>query len=468
MQAIHSNSSTGPGNNHIALSARDLGKCYRIYKFPKDKLKEVLLLGRRIYYREFWALRDVSFDLSTGETVGIVGRNGSGKSTLLQIICGTLAPTSGTANIYGRVSALLELGSGFSPEFTGKENVYMNASILGLSRKEIDACYDKIVEFADIGDFIDQPVRMYSSGMYVRLAFAVAINVEPQVLVVDEALSVGDEIFQRKCFSRIRDLKKKGCSILFVSHSGGTVIDLCDRAMLLDRGECILSGDPKEVVENYHKLINAPHEKQDRLREEIRSRRPSIKNQGARPAPRRDQKPFYDPGLVPKTTVRYVSRGAEIVDPKITTVDGEIVNNLIGGQDYIYCYKVRFHEAAFQVRFGMLIKTLTGFELGGAFSSTTEDAIPVVQAGTVIDVQFRFTCHLLPAVYFLNCGVLGTIDGAEEFHDRLVDAVMFRVQSEKGSRATAMVDFRISSRITFNDSPMGEATGARGPVDPPI
>ncbi|MBI4963561.1 MAG: ABC transporter ATP-binding protein [Desulfomonile tiedjei] len=447
---------SGPENKDIAVSARDLGKCYRIYRFPKDKLKEVLLLGRRFYHREFWALRDVSFDLNKGETVGIVGRNGSGKSTLLQIICGTLAPTTGTAEIYGRVSALLELGAGFSPEFTGKENVYMNASILGLSRKEIDERYQEIVEFADIGDFINQPVRTYSSGMYVRLAFAVAINVEPQVLVVDEALSVGDEIFQRKCFSRIRALKKKGCSILFVSHSGATVIELCDRAMLLDKGECVLSGDPKQVVSNYHKLISAPREDQERLRDELRSRKgptearlekESVDTERLGRVRQTGEKPFYDPDLVPKTTVRYVSRGAEISNPVITALDGEIVNNLVGGDEYLYCYTVRFHEEASSVRFGMLIKTVTGFELGGAKDATFDEAILVVEAGTVVDVKFRFSCSLLPGVYFLNCGVVGNVEGVETFLDRCVDAVMFRVMPQPDMRPAGIVDFRIRASI---------------------
>lgn len=445
------------GDYHIALSVRELSKCYRIYRFPKDKLKEVVLLGRHTYHKEFWALRDVSFEVNKGQTLGIVGRNGSGKSTLLQIVSGTLTPTTGTVDICGRVSALLELGSGFSPEFTGKENVYMNASILGLSRQEIDERYDEIVEFADIGDFIDQPVRTYSSGMYVRLAFAVAISVEPRILVVDEALSVGDEIFQRKCFARIRSLKERGCSILFVSHSGATVIDLCDSAVLLDRGERLLSGDPKQVVANYHKLISAPHEEQDRLREEIRSggetgvERPEIETSeseqlGSVRQP--EEKPFYDPGLVPKTTVRYVSRGAEILDPKITTLDGERVNNLIGGQDYIYRYKVRFQEAAFEVRFGMLIKTITGFELGGAVTTATlEGSIPKVASGRVVDVKFRFSCLVAPGVYFLNCGVLGTVEGIHRFLDRSIDAIMFRVMSEPNLRTTGIVDFRIRHSV---------------------
>ncbi|MCP4664724.1 MAG: ABC transporter ATP-binding protein, partial [Deltaproteobacteria bacterium] len=253
----------------VSISVRHLGKCYNIYKNPQDKLKEVLSFGRRTFHREFWALRHVSLDVKKGETVGIVGRNGSGKSTLLQIICGTLAPTTGSVRIQGRVAALLELGSGFNPEFTGRENVFMNAAVLGLSTEEIHERYQSILDFADIGDFVEQPVKTYSSGMQVRLAFAVAVNVDPDILVVDEALAVGDEIFRRKCFSRIHEMKERGATILFVSHSAGAVIELCDRAYLLDRGEAILNGVPKTVISKYHQLIYAPPAEQEGLRAEI-------------------------------------------------------------------------------------------------------------------------------------------------------------------------------------------------------
>jgi lipopolysaccharide transport system ATP-binding protein len=442
----------------IVLSIRNLGKRFRLYNFPKDKLKEVLLLGRRMYSHEFWAVRDVSFDLRLGETLGIVGRNGSGKSTLLQMICETVAPTTGTVDIFGRVSALLELGSGFDPDFTGKENVYMNASILGLSRREIDDRYVDIVKFADIGDFIHQPVRMYSNGMYVRLGFAIAVSVEPQILVVDEALAVGDEMFQRKCFSRIRSLKAKGCTILFVSHSGPTVMDLCDRAMLLDKGECILMGSPKEVVANYHRLISAPRDVQDGLRAtilatgETQTDRESTGSHHPALGEAEDDwsnEAFFDPELVPKTTVRYVSRGAEISNPRITTLEGEQVNNLVSGHDYYYTYEVRFHEQGHSVRFGMLIKTMTGFELGGTSGIDGEKDHSIIPARTDALVRMKFSCMLLPGTYFVNCDVLGTIDEVDVFLDRCIDAVMFRVLPVHEMNAAGMVDFRISTRIAL-------------------
>ena len=209
-------------SSEIAIKVENLSKCYQIYAQPRDRLKQFVLprlqriAGKspKQYFREFWALKDVSFEVKKGETVGIIGRNGSGKSTLLQMICGTLNPTGGTIQTNGRTAALLELGSGFNPEFTGRENVYLNGAVLGLTNDEIDNRFDDIASFADIGDFIEQPVKTYSSGMVVRLAFAVAVNVDPQILVVDEALSVGDELFQRKCYSRIETIKDKGATII--------------------------------------------------------------------------------------------------------------------------------------------------------------------------------------------------------------------------------------------------------------
>jgi len=218
------------------ISATNLGKCYQLYANPQDRLKQFLWRGRRQYFREFWSLRDVSFDIMPGEVLGIVGRNGAGKSTLLQLVCGTLTPTTGKVTVKGRIAALLELGAGFNPEFTGRENVLMSAAIMGLSQKEIAARFEEIVDFSGIRDFIDQPVKTYSSGMYVRLAFSVAINVDPDILVVDEALSVGDGEFARKSFDRILALKNAGKTILFCSHSMYQIEALCGRAMWLDRG----------------------------------------------------------------------------------------------------------------------------------------------------------------------------------------------------------------------------------------
>ena len=259
------------------IEVAGLAKCFHTYERPGDRLRQALVpplqrwLGRppSQYYREFWALRDVSLSIGRNETVGIVGRNGSGKSTLLQCICGTLTPTMGTVRTQGRIAALLELGSGFNPEFSGRDNVFMNGAVLGLSRAEVEQRFDAIAAFADIGAFLDQPVKTYSSGMAVRLAFSVAINLNPDVLVVDEALSVGDELFQRKCFARIETLKAEGMTVLFVSHSGATVVDLCDRAVLLDGGELLSIGKPGEIVSRYQKLLYAPATEREQVRNEI-------------------------------------------------------------------------------------------------------------------------------------------------------------------------------------------------------
>lgn len=243
----------------IAISVKNLSKCYQIYDRPSDRLKQFIfprlqkLFGvrPRQYFREFWALNDVSFDIKKGETVGIIGRNGGGKSTLLQMVCGTLTPTAGEIQVNGRVAALLELGAGFNPEFSGKDNIFMNGALLGLKEAEIQDRYDAIVAFADIGMFVDQPVKTYSSGMFVRLAFAIAANVEPSILIIDEALAVGDIAFQAKCMSRLRDLMDRGTTILFVSHDLSSVRNICKQVLWLKQGRAVDFGSPKNVVEAY-------------------------------------------------------------------------------------------------------------------------------------------------------------------------------------------------------------------------
>lgn len=246
-------------SNEIAIRVSNISKCYEIYENPKDRLKQFLMprirryLGKTSipYFREFWALKDINFDIKRGETVGIIGRNGSGKSTLLQLICGTLNPTNGEIEVRGRVAALLELGSGFNPEFSGRENVYLNASVLGLRKEEIDDCFEEIVKFADIGEFIDQPVKTYSSGMYVRLAFSVIVHVKADILVVDEALSVGDMYFQAKCMAHLNRLIEEGVTVLFVSHDVNAVKALCNRAIYLEHGKLVAWGGTQEVVNAY-------------------------------------------------------------------------------------------------------------------------------------------------------------------------------------------------------------------------
>src|SRR5690242_6652829 len=437
-----SHGSRSPGSSRRAraspMSSEDfsirvdrLSKRYEIYAQPAHRLKQMILpraqramrRSARTYFNEFWALRDVSFDVRKGETVGIVGRNGSGKSTLLQMICGTLNPTLGTVAVNGRVAALLELGAGFNPEFTGRESVRLSGLLYGLSEHELNARFDAILDFAGIGDFIDQPIKTYSSGMYVRLAFAVAINVSPDVLVVDEALSVGDEAFQRKCFARIDAIRDAGATILFVSHATGTVMELCDRAILLDEGEMIADDTPKFVVSRYHKLLYAPADKAVAVREAIRQESVAVNAGAALPAIRSkarcgssnktptavndveirnvEESAYFDEAMSPLSTVHYPSRGALISAPRIETLMGRQVNVLFPGREYIYTYDVLFQAAAAGVRLGMMIKTITGLELGGAATPSLASGMSVA-AGQRLQARFHFRAMLASGVYFMN------------------------------------------------------------------
>ena len=343
------------------------------------------------------ALRDVSFEVKRGESVALVGRNGSGKSTLLQIICGTLNPTSGIVETSGRVAALLELGSGFNPDFTGRENVFLNGAIMGLSRSEIADRYDAIVAFADIGNFLDQPVKTFSSGMLVRLAFSVAINSSPEVLVVDEALGVGDELFQRKCYSRIAELQRNGVTLLFVSHSPAAVVELCDRALLLDGGELLLDDEPKNTVAQYQRLIYAPAHTREALRKQIRTDSPAASREehGSLSVIYSEAThASFDPSLISQSCVEFEDRGVRVENPRIETTLGERVNSLVRGETYCFRYDAIFSSEAARVRFGMSIKTTVGFPLGGALSNTDSSEIPSVAGGVRASVTFNFECRL--------------------------------------------------------------------------
>lgn len=447
----------------ITIRANNLAKRYEIYTQPADRLKQMILprLQRwarrpvRRYFNEFWALNDVSLDIKRGETVGIVGRNGSGKSTLLQLICGTLSPTAGNVDVRGRVAALLELGSGFNPEFTGRENAYLNATVLGLSREEINALFDDIVAFADIGEFIEQPVKTYSSGMYIRLAFAVAISVTPDILIVDEALSVGDEAFQRKCFARIDSIRDAGTTVLFVSHSAGAVVQLCDRAILLEQGKLLMEGRPKQVVTTYQRLLYAPIEKREQVRDEIEispSGESSTHGLGsdddkydladpqATLISKNDlsQAERYEPNLKPQSTVSYASHGAEIHDPHLVNKQGKRVNVLIPGNEYFYRYKVEFTAPATRVTFGMMLKSITGVELFGMSSHSVGDAVDRVDAGDLYELEFRFRSRFLPGTYFTNAGCNGCSElGETGFLHRLVDAAIFKIEEKETDRDKA-------------------------------
>ncbi|MGB3238023.1 MAG: ABC transporter ATP-binding protein [Geitlerinemataceae cyanobacterium] len=448
----------------IAISIANISKCFKQYSHPTDRLKEIIQ-PRQKRGQEFWALRDVSLEVPRGQTLGIVGRNGSGKSTLLQIIVGTLTPTTGSVRVNGRISALLELGSGFNPEFTGRQNVFFNGQLLGLNPREIEERFESIEAFADIGEFIDRPVKTYSSGMFVRLAFSVATSVDPHVLVVDEALSVGDEAFQRKCFARIESIKSRGGTILFVSHSATAIVELCDRAVLLDRGELLLSSKPKVVVDRYHKLIYAPGDRYEAIREEIRLNREEEPQRNAKGMSSQDWElvqptvlgEFYDPGLVPKNTLSYISRGAKILDPKILTLDNTQVNYLLGRKEYVYTYSVTFFNTVHKVRFGMLVKTVSGLELGGISCPGESQDVEFVEPGNTVTVRFRFQCCLNPGVYFLNAGVSGIVDGTFTYLARYIDIAMFRVQPDSDSMASGIIDLSIEPSLTV-DAELAEAT----------
>lgn len=394
----------------------------------------------------FTALRSISFEAYQGETLGIVGHNGSGKSTLLQVICGVLQATQGQVAVEGRIAALLELGSGFNPEFTGRENIFFNARLLGLSHQETKQRLDTIVDFADIGPFLDRQVKTYSSGMMLRLAFAVAINIEPQILIIDEALSVGDAAFQRKCQSKLKQLKAQGVTLLFVSHAAGQVIELCDRAILLDKGELLMTGTPKEVVHSYHKLLHMSDESErEAFRAQIINGQQQSAVQAVRSTPSAQQsQTHWTSDLIPKSTVWYAKQGAEIINPRIENSQGQVVNVLVAGETYSYCFSVQAERDVFEVGFGMMIKTINGVEIGGATSTKNhEKRIDYLKASYHVDVCFTFKCSLQKGTYFLNCGCSGIIDGQRQFLHRGVDVAMFSV-IEDNQDATGIVDMGIS------------------------
>lgn len=441
----------------MVIKVSSLGKSYHIYESPASRLLQMAFHGRKKFYKEFWALRNLSFRIEKGETVGIVGRNGSGKSTLLQLICGVLQPTTGTVDVSGKVAALLELGSGFNPEFSGRENVFLNGALLGMSRKQIESRFSDIERFADIGEFIDQPVKKYSSGMGVRLAFSVAIHSQPEILIVDEALAVGDELFQRKCFSRIEEIKRSGATILFVSHSGATIIELCDRALLVDAGELLASGKPKEILGQYQRLLYAPKDKQPAIRGQIRESflatyaAPAVVKGKSVAEPATSVEVVasrYDPSFKSKSAVSYGGVAAQILDVHIVDDSGNKVNCLVRNEVYRYRYRVRFTESARWVRFGMMIKTVKGQELGGAVSARRmEERVEVISAASEVDVEFSFRCSLNPSTYFMNAGVLGFDGGEERYLHRVLDALVFKVLPDDIGTPTGFIDFDCKPRL---------------------
>jgi lipopolysaccharide transport system ATP-binding protein len=441
-----------------------ISKDFKIFDNEKNKFLN-MLNEKWGEFRTFKALTDISLNIKKGETVGLVGSNGAGKSTLLQILCGTLAPCSGTLTIEGKIGALLELGAGFNPEYTGIENAKFYCSLMGLSQANIAEKLPKILEFADIGDFINQPVKTYSSGMFVRLAFSVVIHVEPEILIIDEALAVGDEAFQAKCHSKINQLKLKGTTIFFVSHSAQSVISLCDRAVLLDHGELLMDGDPKTVIAHYQKLLYTPQEKRDEFRTHLKNlnieeylqahkekatENKSSVTKGDNHSSKKDvvQEDHFDSSLITQP-IYYDNKGAEISDAHIKNQHDQSVNVIHKNGIYRLCYKVSFTQDVANVRFTFMIKHANGTHLGGGLSAARPElGIDFVKANTTLDIAIEFSAMLNPAVYLTNAAVYGDVGRGNEFIGRVIDIMMFRIQPYDECTARESIDFNFSFRVS--------------------
>jgi len=412
----------------VALRVEKVSKQYRIYERPGDRLKESLSRGLLRRHKEFWALRDVEFEIEAGTTVGIIGPNGCGKSTLLQIISGTLAPTHGDVWHEGRIAALLELGAGFDPEFTGFENVYMNAGLLGLSRRETDALFPAIERFAEIGPFLYQPVKTYSSGMYVRLAFAIAASVEPDILIIDEALAVGDAVFQHRCLRRINELHERGATVLFVSHDAAAVRALCSRAIMLRAGCLIADGKPVDVLNLYQKIIM---EREQAYDAETGAASSAVKTE--------------DDGTL--ATLSYAYRhgdgsaeilGAELTDPAQARV--EIVES---GEPLTLRVVVRFNQAVDDPVIGFLFRNSHGIHAYGTNTKEQQIEFGAVPAGEVIEVSFAFDCWLGVDQYTISLAVHSREGQA---YDWLDAALFLRVTSLTLTEGVANLNARATSR----------------------
>jgi lipopolysaccharide transport system ATP-binding protein len=448
-------------NNDIAISTKNLSKVYKLYKSPKDRLKEALHPKRKKYHKDFYALKNINLEIKKGEVIGIVGKNGSGKSTLLKILSRVLTPTSGEYMVKGKVSSLLELGSGFNPELTGIENIFFYATILGITEQKIKNKLQEILDFADIGDFIYQPLKTYSSGMRARLAFSVAINVDPDILILDEVLAVGDELFRRKCYARMEGFFKGQKTILFVSHNVSDINRLCTSAILLDRNEQILSGPVKLITNQYEKLLYCKPSDKEKVRNEIilinqdkflknatflelnikknsevKSTKVStsimngtIKNQLESSILASE---IYNPGFISKS--REVNKYYDVIIDSvyIKTLDGRVVNNIHMGKEYMFTYMASFDCDMNNVIFGLVVKSEKGLKLSGSNSSYFNDKELNIRRGESYLFNLHFTCNLVPGNYYVNANVFSNHLGDAKVLSQVVDAYAFKViQPEK-------------------------------------
>jgi ABC-type polysaccharide/polyol phosphate transport system ATPase subunit len=432
----------GQPTDDLVIDARGVSKSYRIYGRPIDRFKQAFLWGQREYYREFWALRDVTFCVARGEAVGIVGRNGSGKSTLLQIIAGTLTPTEGTVAIRGRVAALLELGSGFNPEFTGRENVYMNGAILGMSAHEIDQRYDAIAAFADIGEFLDQPVKTYSSGMMMRLAFAVSAHVDADILIVDEALAVGDAAFQARCFRRIKRLRETGATLLLATHDTATLNQVCARALLLDRGRLALLGPARTVSEEYYRRL----QQIERL-EPLEAPAAAPETTGAPGVP---EEPLERP--VSRTASRMGDRSAEIVGYAIWDHTGRRSHVLRARETFRVDLAIRFHQDMENPHAGFALRDVQSRIVLGGHTLFEDVRLGPVQGGQEATLSFELPLLVNAGTYLLMFGVADhATPGAWRDCDVHFDFCEIQVVGEH--RAWGIVNAPAAIRVTHRTPP---------------
>lgn len=430
-----------------AIVVKNITKVYRLYEKPIDRLKESLSIAHKSYHRDFFALNQISFQVKKGETVGIIGTNGSGKSTILKIITGVLTPTTGEVQVDGVISALLELGAGFNMDYTGIENIYMNGTMMGFSRKEMEEKLPDILDFADIGDFVYQPVKTYSSGMFVRLAFALAINVEPEILIVDEALSVGDVFFQSKCYRRMEEIRRDGTTILMVTHDMGSIIKYCDRVVLLNKGNFIAEGNPGAMVDLYKKILA---NQLDELDKEATNDFSGGEGNGSRVgdsgttglAAKHSGANDLEPGrrrlmkdkltLNPNLT-EYGGGQAEIYDLGLLDQKGNLTNLLLKGEYFTIKEKIRFQADIQAPIFTYTIKGKRGEDLSGTNTMFEGTEIKPVKAGDEYEVSFKQKMTLQGGEYLLSMSCTGFEQGEHVVYHRLYDVANITVISNKNT-----------------------------------
>ena len=418
----------------LAISAEQITKVYKLYDKPSDRLKEALGLSRGKLHKEHYALKGVDLSIYKGETVGIIGTNGSGKSTILKIITGVLNPTGGNLNVNGRISALLELGAGFNMEYNGIENIYLNGTMMGFSEKEIDAKLQNILDFADIGDFVYQPCKTYSSGMFVRLAFAVAINIEPEILIVDEALSVGDVFFQAKCYHKFEEFKQMGKTILFVSHDLSSIAKYCDRVILLNKGTKLGEGSPKEMIDAYKQVLvgqyEIPQEEESLLQDEELNQKAA---ESADKASAKKEKFSAEVLGINEKALEYGTKDGEITEFYVTDKKGTKTSAIIKGEEFTLHMKVKFNNPIPAPIFAFTLKDKHGTEITGTNSMIEKAFLDSVKAGEEKEITFTQNIDLQGGEYLISLGVTGYEGDKFQVYHRLYDVLNLTVVSDKNT-----------------------------------